>query len=258
MKKYLKDFRVIETTRHSAGTSLIKLTPEDGEMPLMLPGQFVNILVKDCDGVFLRRPISVCDVDYDDNILTLYIKRVGKGTEHLCNAQKGESWNLLLPLGNGFDVEKHDLPSRPLLIGGGVGMAPMLYLGRCLRQKGVNPTFLLGGATEADIPLIDLFATIGETYATTVDGSLGVKGFVTDHTVMGDGGYDHIYCCGPTPMMKAVAAVACKNDVECEVSLENRMACGLGACLCCVEDTDAGHKCVCTDGPVFNVKNLKW
>lgn len=258
MKKYLKDLKIMEATRHSAGTALIKLTPEDGEMPSILPGQFVNILVKDCNDVFLRRPISVCDVDYDKCLLTLYIKKVGKGTEHLCAAKPGDVWNLLLPLGNGFDVEKDNLPSRPLLIGGGVGMAPMLYLGRCLKQKGVAPVFLLGGASEADIPLMDLFAEVGETYATTVDGSLGVKGFVTDHTLMAEGVYDHIYCCGPTPMMKAVAAVALKKGIDCEVSLENRMACGLGACLCCVEDTTSGHKCVCTDGPVFNIKSLKW
>lgn len=259
MKKYLKDFQVTDVTSHDAGTALIALKPADGSLPEMLPGQFVNILVSDCDGVFLRRPISICDVDYDENLLLLYIKRVGKGTEHLCNANAGDTWNLLLPLGNGFVFDADEaLPSKPLLIGGGVGMAPMLYLGKWLKQNGAQPCFLLGGARKEDIPLIENFEKLGKTYITTADGSIGVKGFVTDHDFIKGDDYDSIYCCGPTPMMKAVAAIAKEKGVKCEVSLENKMACGLGACLCCVEDTTSGNRCVCTDGPVFDIKELKW
>lgn len=258
MKKYLLDFKVVDVERYDGGTALIKLVPVGAELPAMLPGQFVNILVKDCDGVFLRRPISICNVNRQEGSLTLYIKRVGKGTEHLCDCKINDVFNLLLPLGNGFSIEGKDLPERPLLIGGGVGMAPMLYLGQCLKDKGCEPAFLLGGARKEDIPLLAYFTAVGATHVTTVDGSLGTKGFVTDHEVFLSGGYNKIYCCGPTPMMKAVAAVATKKGIDCEVSLENKMACGLGACLCCVEDTAFGHRCVCTDGPVFDIKDLKW
>ncbi len=258
MKKYLLDFKVKEVKRYDGGTALLELEPAGGELPEMLPGQFINVEVKDCDGVFLRRPISICDVNHAKNTLSLYIKRVGKGTNHLCNSNVGDIFNLLLPLGNGFATGDKELPKHPLLVGGGVGMAPMLYLGKYLKDKGVEPQFLLGGAGREDIPLLDMFIEAGKTYLTTADGSLGTKGFVTDHEIIKSDVFDKVYCCGPTPMMKAVGSICINKGVACEVSLENRMACGLGACLCCVENTSEGHKCVCTDGPVFDIKDLKW
>lgn len=257
MKKYVKDFRVADITRFAGGTALVRLEPSDGVLPEMAPGQFVNIQVPDCREAFLRRPISICDVE--DGRLVLYIKRAGKGTDRLCDAAEGECWNILLPLGNGFDIEGEARPERPLLVGGGVGVAPLFYLGRCLRRAGVAPTFLLGGASLADLPLLDRFREVGRTFVTTVDGSAGTRGFVTDHEIMsGKEGFDKLYCCGPTPMMKAIAAIAPTMGCDCEVSLENRMACGLGACLCCVEGTKEGNRCVCTEGPVFNINELKW
>lgn len=258
MKKYLKDFEVRDNRQFANGTSVVKLFPVDGQLPEMLPGQFVNILVSNCDGVFLRRPISIYYADYSEKSLSLYIKRVGKGSNALCESAPGDRWNILLPLGNGFDLEEAVKYKHPLLVGGGVGMAPMLYLGARLKEKGVTPSFLLGGANDMDFPIAEQFEKVGKTFYTTVDGSRGVKGFVTDHEVMGEGEADVIFCCGPTPMMKALATLSRERGVECFVSLENTMACGLGACLCCVEDTREGNRCVCTDGPVFNVNELKW
>lgn len=258
MKKTLKDFTVTAITRYAGSTALIALSPDDGLLPDMLPGQFVNILVPGCREAFLRRPVSICDVDADARLLYLFIKNIGKGTARLCSASRGEQWSILLPLGNGFRIDAPQLPERPLLIGGGVGVAPLYYLGRCLLRKGVKPAFLLGGATESDLPLLPRFSELGDTYVTTADGSCGVKGFVTDHPLLDSGRFDKFYCCGPTPMMKAVGALALRLGCGCEVSLENRMACGLGACLCCVEDTKEGNRCVCTDGPVFDINELNW
>lgn len=256
MKKYLKDFKVTAVTQYQGGTAKIVLHPNDGVLPNMLPGQFVNIDVHDCKDAFLRRPISICDVNEEEKLLYLYIKRAGKGTDVLCNAEVGDIWNILLPLGNGFKlpgVSQSYLASctsfsSPLLIGGGVGVAPLFYLGRKLKTMGIEPTFLLGGASVQDLPLLSDFRKIGRTFVTTVDGSEGTKGFVTDHQILINGSFDKLYCCGPTPMMKAIAHKASEWQCDCEVSLENRMACGLGACLCCVEGTKTGNRCVCTEG----------
>lgn len=142
-------------------------------------------------------------------------------------------------------------------MGGGVGIAPLLQLGKKLKEEGFVPNFLLGGRSAKDLIQLEEYKKIGDVYVTTEDGSLGEKGFVTNHSVLSQD-FKKIYTCGPTPMMKAVASYAVKNGIECEVSLENKMACGLGACLCCVTETKEGHKCVCSDGPVFNVKDLSW
>ena len=136
-------------------------------------------------------------------------------------------------------------------------MAPMLYLGAQLKEMGFEPTFLLGGKTDTDILELDLFKKYGRVCITTEDGSMGEKGFVTNHSVLTER-FDRIYTCGPKPMMVAVARYAKEKNIDCEVSLENMMACGLGACLCCVEKTTEGNLCVCKEGPVFNVNRLLW
>lgn len=258
MKKELKNFIVKDINKFSGGTAFVSLMPEQGVLPHILPGQFVNILVDNCNNVFLRRPISICDVDYDKNLLFLYIKNVGKGTEKLCRSKIGDNWNLLLPLGNGFRISEERKLANPLLVGGGVGMAPLVLLGKSLKERGINPTFLLGGNSSDDICLFETFKNIAPVYVTTIDGSKGEKGVVTDHSCLKTNSYDIIYCCGPTPMMKALNSYAKEKGIRCLVSLENRMACGLGACLCCVEDTTEGNRCVCTDGPVFDTNELKW
>jgi dihydroorotate dehydrogenase electron transfer subunit len=145
-----------------------------------------------------------------------------------------------------------------LLVGGGVGVAPLLYMGAEMAARGIAPTFLLGARTASDLLMLDLFKRYGRVLVTTEDGSEGERGFVTQHSVLGQERFTRIATCGPTPMMKAVARYARQADVSCEVSLENLMACGLGACLCCVEKTTEGNLCVCKDGPVFNIQKLLW
>jgi dihydroorotate dehydrogenase electron transfer subunit len=147
---------------------------------------------------------------------------------------------------------------RILLVGGGVGVAPLLYQGAVLQQLGADVTFLLGARSSADLLMLDMFSRYGRVLVTTEDGSAGECGFVTQHSVLQEEHFDLIQSCGPTPMMKAVARFAHQSGVSCEVSLENMMACGLGACLCCVEKTTEGHLCVCKDGPVFNINKLLW
>lgn len=255
-KKHLMDFRVAEVDSFGNGYSLLKLSPIGEEMPLIMGGQFVNIQVNKSTNTFLRRPISVNFVDYEQQLLWLLVKDAGEGTHALCQAEVGETLNLLLPLGRGFSVPAQKEDSI-LLIGGGVGTAPMLYWGKILKDNGYNPRFLLGGRKESDLLELDEFRQIGEVFVSTEDGSAGEQGFVTVHSVM-QSKIDKMYCCGPAPMMKAIAKIAAQKECECEVSLENKMACGLGACLCCVEDSKEGNVCVCTSGPVFNTKELKW
>ena len=150
--------------------------------------------------------------------------------------------------------------AKPLLIGGGVGVAPLLFLGQEFAEHGIRPTFLFGGRTNDLILRKEEFQKYGDLFMTTEDGSAGEKGFVTNHSLLMDSeAFDRIYACGPTPMLKAVARWAKEHEMACEVSLEHKMACGIGACLCCVEDTaDQGNVCVCKEGPVFEIDRLKW
>lgn len=256
MSKYLIDFTIDENIRINSGYSLLKLHPIGCELPRIEGGQFVNILITDAGKTFLRRPISVSNVDYERQLLWLLVKDAGDGTHRLCNACKGELFNILLPLGKGFSFpSNHD--EKLLLVGGGVGVAPLLYWGKILKDNGYTPEFLLGARTVADLLLLDEFSRYGKVFVTTEDGSYGDRGFVTAHRVLASS-VDRIYCCGPMPMMLAIAKIANSLGVYCEVSLENKMACGMGACLCCVENTVDGHECVCTSGPVFNINELKW
>lgn len=254
--KQVKDFIIIDNCKIGEAYCKMRLAPADGSiLPEMLPGQFVEVAVE-TPGVLLRRPISINDVDRQANILTLLVRNAGRGTSALLDMKAGERLNLLLPLGNGFSTEAPD-GARLILIGGGVGVAPLLYLGKVLKEKGFEPEFLLGARTVADLLSLDDFKAVGKVHVCTEDGSEGVKGFVTAHPCLSEKATRY-YCCGPAPMMKAVAKVARQNGVDCEVSLENMMACGLGACLCCVEKTVKGNVCVCTEGPVFNINELTW
>ncbi|MBO4402940.1 MAG: dihydroorotate dehydrogenase electron transfer subunit [Bacteroidales bacterium] len=224
----------------------------------LLPGQFVQVLIPHSSDTFLRRPISICDVDLQNRLLYLYIKKVGKGTAELRKCQRGEKLDILLPLGNGF---KYEQSRRPLLLGGGVGIAPMVYLSKKIAEKGIRPTVLLAGKTAENLTVRSLFDTEKcDLQLCTDDGSLGEKGMITQHSLMQKPtDYDTVFCCGPTPMMKAVARMMEAAGIPCHVSLENHMACGVGACLCCVTPTKAhGNQCVCTEGPVFDSKELAW
>ena len=254
--KYLKDLTVKAVEHPHERYVLLKLTDKE-PLPEMVPGQFVEVKVEGSERTFLRRPISINYVDKANNELWLLIQTVGDGTRKLATLKEGDKLNLLFPLGNGFsDVEKKS--EEVLLIGGGVGVAPLLEYGKWLKERGAKPTFLLGARSKADLLELELFRQFGEVFITTEDGSEGEKGFVTQHSVLSNRSFDRISVCGPKPMMVAVAKYAKKNNVKCEVSLENMMACGLGACLCCVEKTVNGNVCVCKEGPVFDVNLLSW
>lgn len=249
--KHLTDFTIVR--RRQLGESYFALTLQHPDrLPAIAAGQFVEVEVRHCREVMLRRPISIHDADPAANTLTLLIQVVGRGTRQLATLREGDTLNLIYPLGNGFGL----LGQNPLLVGGGAGIAPLLYLAKCYHRQGVRPTLLLGGRTEALIPVRNEFEPYGTVYYATEDGSLGERGLVTQHTAFQQQ-YDHIATCGPTPMMKAVAQEALQRGIGCEVSLENMMACGIGSCLCCVTDTTEGHKCVCKEGPVFDAKTLK-
>lgn len=258
MKKYIKDLLVkaVETPRE--GYVLLRLTDPNAPLPEMLPGQFVEVRIDNSAEVLLRRPISINYVDREANELWLLVHVVGAGTQRMAEKRPGDTLNCVLPLGNGFTI-----PAEPgktmLLIGGGVGTAPLLYYGRLLREAGHTPLFLLGGRTGGDLMQLDKFGEIGKVCITTEDGSMGEKGFVTNHSILEAAHFDYIATCGPKPMMVAVAKYAATKNIPCEVSLENMMACGVGACLCCVEKTNEGHNvCVCKEGPVFNSNILQW
>ena len=255
MKKFLIDFKIVKNERLSDSYSLFVLEPINGELPEMQPGQFVQVEVPNSKSTYLRRPISINYVDYANNQLWLLVRKAGEGTSSLMKLAESDVVNLMLPLGNGFTI----FPGETmLLIGGGVGVAPLLYLGKKAKEAGANVKFLLGARTENDLLELEQFEAVGDVFVSTENGGKGEKGFVTQHSVLNSGSFSRIACCGPMPMMKAVAKFAASVNLECEVSLENVMACGLGACLCCVEDTVEGNVCVCKEGPVFNIKRLKW
>ena len=223
----------------------------------MMPGQFAQLRVDGSKDTYLRRPISIHDLDVSHNEISFLIQLVGDGTKALSRLEAGDNLNALLPLGNGFSMPCSP-QSRHLLVGGGVGTAPLLYLGREMLKMGARPSFLLGARSASYLLRVDEFEALGDVYVTTEDGTRGEKGFVTQHSILEKENFDRISVCGPSPMMKAVARYAKQKGIPCEVSLENMMACGLGACLCCVEKTVKGNVCVCTEGPVFDVNELNW
>ena len=257
MKKTVQDLLLIENRQLNHDNFLLKLK---AEIPLsgILPGQFVNVEVKNSSEIFLRRPFSVLDVDYATNTLSLLIKILGRGSKTLTQSRVGDYLSVIFPLGKAFSMPAGN--ERVLLIGGGSGVAPMLFLAKTCGLKPEQLHVLLGARTKDDHIDVQDYLQFGHFYYTSEDGSLGEKGYVTDHPVFTENlkQFDRIYTCGPDSMMKAIAKVAYIQGVSCEVSLENLMACGFGVCLCCVEDTKEGHKCVCTDGPVFNINDLKW
>ena len=255
MKKYILDLTVRSVERLSPRHVLLKLTDRQ-PLPDMLPGQFVEVRVDGSPATFLRRPISINFVDKMENELWLMVATIGDGTRRLGQLKAGDTVNCVLPLGNTFSMPA-TTGERVLLVGGGVGVAPLLYLGAEMRRMGCEPTFLLGGRSAQDLLELELFRQYGRVAVTTEDGTMGERGFVTNHSVLQEQ-FDRICTCGPKPMMMAVARYARQAGIECEASLENMMACGLGACLCCVEKTTEGNLCVCKEGPVFNVKRLLW
>ena len=254
-KSFILDLELTEKLSLNAQYVLMKFH-DAYPLPEMKPGQFAQIRIDGSPNTYLRRPISINFVDTERNEFWILVQIVGDGTKTLANAPIGVKINMILPLGNSFGLPLAS--ERVLLIGGGVGVAPMLMLGKQLYDQNIPVTFLLGARSDSDLLELDHFTKYGKVYTTTENGSAGEKGFVTQHSILKTDVFDRIYTCGPKPMMQAVAKYAKSHGIECEVSLENTMACGFGACLCCVEDTREGHVCVCKDGPVFNTNVLKW
>ena len=215
-----------------------------GDTTGIRPGQFVNIRI---EGQFLRRPISVCNIT--DGVLTVIYKVVGVGTEAMSKLPVGTQLDILTVLGNGYDLSKAG--DRPLLVGGGVGVPPMYMLARQLREMGKEVKVILGFNTKDEVFYEDEFCALGcDVTVTTVDGSHGVKGFVTNAV---DGRQSYYYTCGPLPMIKALLQAIGTNG---EVSMEERMGCGFGACMGCSIQTTQGTKRVCKEGPVFPAEIL--
>ena len=215
---------------------------------LTRPGQFINIQL---DGFFLRRPISVCD--WNENTLTIIYKAVGHGTEYMASMQAGQKLDVLMGLGNGFDTAKSG--QKPLLIGGGAGVPPMFALGKALKAQGKQPVAVLGFNTAEEVFYVNEFEQAGiPVLVSTADGSVGTKGFVTD-IIRDLPDYTYFYTCGPEPMLKAVYNTAVTSG---QMSFEERMGCGFGACMGCSCKTKYGNKRICKDGPVLEKEEVIW
>lgn len=223
-----------------------KMVLEGDTSAITRPGQFINIQL---EGKFLRRPISVCDCD--EKTVTIIYKVVGEGTQQMAEMKAGKCLDVLSGLGNGYDITKSE---KPLLIGGGVGVPPMYYLAKCLLKSGQKPTVILGFNTKDEVFYEAEFRALGcEVYVTTVDGSYGIQGFVTN--AMQGLDYDYFYTCGPLPMFKAINAAV---SVSGQFSFEERMGCGFGACMGCSCKTKYGYKRICKDGPVLEREEIVW
>lgn len=228
-------------------SNVYKMVLEGDTSAITAPGQFINIKL---DNFFLRRPISICD--YDDKTITIIYKVVGKGTEVLSSMNPNGKLDILVGLGNGYNLDKNY--NKVLLIGGGVGVPPLYNLAKTLKNKGKNVGVILGFNTKEEIFYEDEFKRLGcNVKVTTVDGSYGIKGFVT--TAMEEIDYEYFYTCGPEPMLKAIYNA---SKTSGEFSFEERMGCGFGACMGCSCKTLYGNKRICKDGPVLVKEEIIW
>lgn len=243
MKQQL--FKIAENTPLTSSVFKMRLLGDTSE--ITAPGQFVNIKI---DGLFLRRPISVCDCT--DGELTIIYKVVGKGTDVMSKMNIGESLDILTGLGNGYDLERSG--DRPLLLGGGVGVPPLYMLAKKLIADGKRVTVVLGFNKKDEVFYADEFRALGaDVKIATADGSCGIKGFVTD--AIGDVDYTYFYTCGPEPMLKAVYKA---TQTSGQFSFEERMGCGFGACMGCSCKTITGNKRICREGPVLVKEDILW
>ncbi len=255
MAKRIEDLKVIENKRLNNDFFVLEISGSN-KLADFKPGQFAQVRVDGSPETFLRRPFSIHDVDYEKNTFKILIQVAGKGTETLSKLKNGDYLNLIYPLGNSFSLPGKN--EKILLVGGGCGVAPLMFLGKYLKSNGYVPDILLGFRNSDRILEYEEYLKIGEVFLTTEDGSKGEKGYVSLHSVFNTRNFDRIYCCGPESMMRAIADYCKMKNIICEVSLENLMACGIGVCLCCIVDTVKGNLCTCIDGPVFNVNDLKW
>lgn len=255
MGKRIGDFKVLKNSRLNQDHFILELLSPDSIEDIM-PGQFAEIRIDKSKETFLRRPFSFHNVDFRHNKVEFLIQIAGKGTHVLSQIAPGEYLNIIYPLGNSFTMPEKG--EKVILVGGGSGVAPLLFLSQKLYFNGVTPDIILGYRTRERIIEYTKFLEFGKVYVATEDGSEGFKGLVSNHPLIVDGKYDRIYCCGPEPMMKKIALIAKSKNTFCEVSLENLMACGMGICLCCAVNTIKGNLLTCTDGPVFNINDLAW
>ena len=238
-------FKIIENTQLTATVYKMKLSGDVSE--ITSPGQFVNIKI---DGLYLRRPISVCDSE--NGVLTLIYKVVGKGTEKMAEMEAGTELDILTGLGNGYNTELSG--DKTLLVGGGVGVPPLYMLAKKLIAEGKKVTVILGFNTKDEIFCEDDFKALGaDVIVATADGSYGVKGFVTDALTGVE--YTYFYTCGPEPMLKALYKATATSG---QFSFEERMGCGFGACMGCSCKTKYGNKRICKDGPVLEREEIIW
>lgn len=236
------------TKNQKIAKSVYKMTLSGDTSHLTAPGQFVNIKL---DGFYLRRPISVCD--YNENSIDIIYKVVGSGTEYMSKLEVGEKLDLLVGLGNGFDVTV--CGEKPIVVGGGVGVPPMYNLAKKLISIGKSPIAVLGFNTADEVFYREEFESLGiKTLVATADGSVGIKGFVTD-ALDSAGDFSYVYTCGPEPMLKALYQ---KTDCGAQFSFEERMGCGFGACMGCTCETKYGYKRICRDGPVLFREEIVW
>lgn len=238
------------TANKKIAKDVYKLVLNGDTSEITAPGQFVNILI---EGFYLRRPISICS--YQERELTLIYKVVGKGTRKLSYMTENEELDLLISLGNGFNVDK--TTSKTLLCGGGVGVPPLIGLAAKMMEKGKKPAVVLGFNSKDDVFGIEEFKNLDiEVNVVTVDGSMGAKGLITD--VLFDINFDYLCCCGPEPMLKALHGLKTKEPFDGQFSFEARMACGFGACMGCSCETITGYKRICKEGPVLYKNEIKW
>lgn len=252
MNDIRKKLKIVENKRVSSRTYLLRLKGDFGNIfKGDIAGRFVNIAIP---GKYLRRPISIHRYLKEEEELLLLYNIAGEGTQILSELSQGEELDLLLDLGNGFSYleEIH----RPLLLGGGIGAAPLMQLALELVEKGIQPQVVLGfNAAEESWGMEKQLREIGiPSYVATIDGTAGTKGFVTDAIKENNLSFDYFYACGPIPMLKAVSTLT----QDGQLSLECRMGCGFGACVCCSLETKTGNKRICKEGPVFFKKDLIW
>ena len=252
MKKYVTDAPVLENAAISDGIYRMVLHAEKIALASQ-PGQFVMVMKPDDSGAFLRRPFGIADADAGAGMVTIIYRLVGKGTRAFARMKQGELLSVEGPIGHGFTVGA----GKTLLVGGGLGIAPLLFLAKRLPEQ---PVFLIGGRSEREVFWKELLAPLAEKiYVTTDDGSFGTKGFTTTllPDVLAKETPARVVTCGPTVMMQGIAKIVRDAGLPCEVSLEKRMACGIGVCLGCTFETTRGtRKKVCVDGPVFDAKEV--
>ena len=237
-------YEIIENT--ALADSVMRMRLQGDTSAITAPGQFVNIRL---NGLFLRRPISVCDIEAD--VLTIIYKVVGHGTAQMCECLPGQTLDLLTGLGNGYDLSCAG--DAPLLLGGGVGVPPMYLLARRLREAGKQVQVVLGFNTASEVFYEDEFRRLGcAVMIATADGSYGKKGFVTDALPES---YSYFYACGPEPMLRAVCRATTTSG---QLSFERRMGCGFGACMGCSCKTLTGNKRICKEGPVMRKEEILW